>query len=200
MGDETDMDGGLRAPRPTDRRVAARPEQPVKRQPEPVVEKEVRPTYRTVSQPAQSEVSRWKRAIVPVIAVLVGILIGVGGWLGWSALSQAPSAVDSSKYQAVFFTNGQVYFGKLQTGAGDSMKLTDIYYLQTQTQDTEKDAKNPQQTTNDQGNVQLVKLGNEIHGPEDEMIIAKDQVLFYENLKSDGKVAQSIEQHKKNNK
>ena len=43
------------------------------------------------------------------------------------------------------------------------------------------------------------KLGQEIHGPEDEMIISKDHVLFYENLKSDGKVSQSIEQYKKAN-
>lgn len=45
--------------------------------------------------------------------------------------------------------------------------------------------------------MQLIKLGDEIHGPEDEMILSKDQVLFYENLKTDGKVAQSIEKYKK---
>ncbi len=194
------MDGGLRAPRPTDRRVAARPEQPVARQSEPVAKKEALPAYRASTPQVRPESGRWKRVLIPVAAAVAGIIIGAVAWILWSNIQQPGLVVDSSKYQAVFFTNGQVYFGKLQAGTSGYMKLTDIYYLQTQSQDAEKDAKNPQQTTTDQGNVQLVKLGNEIHGPEDEMLIAQDQVLFYENLKSDGKVAQSIEQHKNGNK
>lgn len=59
------------------------------------------------------------------------------------------------------------------------------------------DPKNPQKTTTDQRNVQLIKLGQEVHGPEDEMILSKDQVLFIENLKPDGKVAKTIAEHGK---
>ena len=40
--------------------------------------------------------------------------------------------------------------------------------------------------------VQLVKLGNELHGPEDAMYINRQSVLFWENLKNDGKVAKAI--------
>jgi hypothetical protein len=91
----------------------------------------------------------------------------------------------------VFFTNGQVYFGKLQSFNSGYLKLTNIFYLQSQS--SSDTSSNPQATAKDQsGNVQLIKLGDEIHGPEDEMIISKDQVLFYENLKAGGKVAQSI--------
>ena len=105
--------------------------------------------------------------------------------------------IDSSKYQAVFFTNGQVYFGKLKNQGSDYLHLSDVYYLQTNADAT---SENPQQSTStDQGNVQLIKLGDEIHGPEDEMIISKDQVLFYENLKTDGKVSQSIQEYKNSN-
>jgi hypothetical protein len=107
------------------------------------------------------------------------------------------TAIDTSKYQAVFFTNGQVYFGKLQSFNDQYLKLTDIFYLQAQSTDSTKDA-NPQSTSSDQNNVQLIKLGNEVHGPEDQMVISKDQVLFFENLKPDGKVAQSIEKYKAN--
>ena len=93
-----------------------------------------------------------------------------------------------------------MYFGKLEQAGGAYMKLTDIYYLQSQqsvgANASDKDSKNPQQTSTDQNNVQLIKLGDEIHGPEDAMVISKDQVLFYENLKSDGKVAQSIDKYK----
>jgi len=136
-----------------------------------------------------------KRLMWPIIAPIV-IVIAVLGWFAWSATQNSGTAIESSKYQAVFFTNGQVYFGKLHLVNHEYMQLTDIYYLQTQTSGT-TDSKNPQQTTNDQSNVQLIKLGDEVHGPEDKMIISKDQVLFYENLKTDGKVAQSIAKYKK---
>ena len=106
------------------------------------------------------------------------------------------TAIDASKYQAVFFTNGQVYFGKLHAFNSDYMKLTDVFYLQTK--EAASGSENPQQTAKNSSNdVQLVKLGNEIHGPADEMIISKDQMLFFENLKSDGKVTNSIGQYKK---
>ena len=111
--------------------------------------------------------------------------------------SSTAAAIDSSKYQAVFFTNGQVYFGKLHTLNNNYMKLTDIFYLQAKDPSTNADSKNPQETSTQQSpDVQLVKLGNEVHGPVDEMIISKDQMLFFENLKKDGKVAASIGQYK----
>ena len=62
------------------------------------------------------------------------------------------------------------------------------------------DANNPQKTADANSNVQLIKLGNEIHGPEDNMIIARDQVLFFENLKNDGKVSATIKDYVDKNK
>lgn len=193
------MDGGpFRVPRPTDRRAAHRPE-PAHRQPEAPqqVGEEPRPVPRMAAphHVAKKEKS-WKRFILPIIGVIIVIILGVGGWFAWSASQNTSTAIDSSKYQAVFFTNGQVYFGKLQPFNSEYMKLKDIYYLQSQQATEDKDSKNPQTTSNDQSNVQLIKLGDEVHGPEDEMVISKDQVLFYENLKTDGKVAQSIQQYK----
>lgn len=131
--------------------------------------------------------------------IVAGIVVlGVVGWFVWSGMNSGGTAIDSSKYQAVFFTNGQVYFGKLHAFNNGYMKLTDVYYLQSQ-QSTDG-SKNPQATSSDQNNnVQLIKLGDEIHGPEDEMVISKDQMLFYENLKPDGKVAQSIDKFKQSN-
>ncbi|HEX7484397.1 MAG TPA: hypothetical protein VF281_04590 [Candidatus Saccharimonadales bacterium] len=184
-------------PRPVDRRTVA-PE-PIQRQPE--APQPVHDAPKTVQQPAaphhvsRVKKSSKKRFTLPIIVILI-IVLGILGWFAWSKMHAAGPAIDSGKYQAVFFTNGQVYFGKLQSVGGDYMKLTDIYYLQTQT-GAAADSSNPQQTTTDQSNVQLIKLGEEIHGPEDQMVIVKDQVLFYENLKADGKVAKSIDQYKK---
>ena len=54
-------------------------------------------------------------------------------------------------------------------------------------------------STQQSPDVQLVKLGSEIHGPDDAMIINKDQLLFFENLKKDGKVTDSINKYKSEN-
>lgn len=133
------------------------------------------------------------------MVVLIVVAVGVAGWFAWSNVGGGRPAIDSSRYQAVFFSNGQVYFGKLQHAADGYMKLTDIFYLQSKQSTSSDESGNPQETSTDQNNVQLIKLGDEIHGPEDEMIISKDQILFYENLKPDGKVAQSIQKFKDSN-
>ncbi len=195
--DEGPLDGGpFRVSRPAERRVAGRPEPLHRRSEEPqTINEPPKPVHRatTPHHTVKTEKS-FKRFVMPATVIGVVVLI-IAGWFIWSNTRSSAIAIDSNKYQAVFFTNGQVYFGKLHVSNNDYMKLTDVYYLQTQTADT-TDSKNPQETSNDQNNVQLIKLGGEIHGPEDEMIISKDQVLFYENLKPDGKVAQSIEKNK----
>lgn len=198
------MDGGpYRSQRPVERRAASRPEpayRPEEPQPPaPVASEPPRPSAHRAAAPrsaAKEEKPFWKRFLWPVIIVIV---LGVAGWFAWSSMSSGATAIDSSKYQAVFFTNGQVYFGKLQSFNSGYLKLTDIYYLQSQQSSGDnKNSANPQSTSTDQNNVQLIKLGDEIHGPEDQMIISKDQVLFYENLKTDGKVTQSIKKFKDN--
>lgn len=137
---------------------------------------------------------KFKTTIVSLAAVVIIAGLVLGGLFMYRA--STGSTIDNSRYQAVFFTNGQVYFGKLQTLNGAYLKLTDIFYLQTK---VATDSANPQSTTNSTANdVELVKLGNEIHGPEDAMVINKDQVLFFENLKNDSKVSQSIAKYKAN--
>ena len=194
------MDGG-RTPQPADRRVVnrAEPSRPVE-EPQPVRETPRR-TYEpdtASSRASKGDTPRRRRIIIPVATIIAVILAAVIGWLVWSSTHNTGLSIDKSKYQAVFFTNGQVYFGKLQASGTDYLKMTDIYYLQTQAADGT--SSNPQQTSSDANNVQLIKLGDEIHGPEDAMVISKDQVLFYENLKTDGKVAKSIANYKTNTK
>ncbi len=106
-------------------------------------------------------------------------------------VSNNNSAVKSKQTQALFLTNGQVYFGHLSKVDNSYVKLTDIYYLQVQQQ-----VQPGQKTDSQQPQVSLAKLGNELHGPEDVMYVSREQVLFWENLKDDGKVAQAIKDHK----
>lgn len=103
-----------------------------------------------------------------------------------------------SGYKAVFLTNGQVYFGKMSKPNGQYVTLRDIYYLQVNQPLQSGDEAAKAAAAQQQPELSLVKLGNELHGPVDEMQINRDQILFYEDLKTDGKVAEAIEAYKKN--
>lgn len=133
-------------------------------------------------------------ALVVVVLIVVAVLFRDKLFAGKAGGAMAPK---SGEYQAVFLTNGQVYFGKLAEDGDRYIKLTDIYYLQV----NQPQIQGSQQTTQQaqqQPQLQLVKLGNELHGPVDEMHINRDQVLFFEDMKADGKVAQAIKEYKAN--
>jgi len=136
--------------------------------------------------------------ILIIIIVLAGgyYLVTKKGVLNTGSSTTTKTKTDDSKYQAVFLTNGQVYFGKLKDDDGNYVKLTDIYYLQSKDQAVQpKDAKSA-----DQSNLTLIKLGKELHAPADEMNISRQQVLFWENINDDGKVMQAIKEYKSSNK
>lgn len=132
--------------------------------------------------------------IVVVVLVVVGILFR--DKLSGSGMKASKSAV--SGYQAVFLTNGQVYFGKLSNSGDDYTTLKDIYYLQVVQPPLQGQQQPGQPQTQAQPQISLVKLGNELHGPVDEMKITKAQILFYENMKDDSQVVTAIKNYKAN--
>ena len=140
----------------------------------------------------------WK-ALVSIIIVLVIAILAVGAVMRWggSLLGGDPIAnVSTADWQAVFLSNGQVYFGKVTAVGRKTLTLTDIYYLQVVT----KPLQQTQQSTaaaNDQSQQELtlIKLGNEIHGPSDRMVINRDVIILTEKLKKDSRVVQAINKY-----
>ncbi len=138
-----------------------------------------------------------QKAIRFIVGLLVVLAVLYGGYRyvagGLSGL--LPSSNDTAKegYSAVFLANDQVYFGKLST-RGKTLILEDVYYIrldQTQPQIDETSDSGTQQPQ-----LTLVKLGDQIHGPVDEMRINADQVLFVERIKDDSTVVKGILQDK----
>jgi len=126
-----------------------------------------------------------RKVIIGIIIAIVAVLVIAGGVKrGWFT-----GAAGASPYSAVFLDNNQVYFGKLSVGAGAFVTLRDIFYLQV----------NPsaQQPINTSRDISLVKLGNELHGPTDEMSINRSHILITEPLRQDSQVVQAIERYKK---
>lgn len=115
--------------------------------------------------------------------ILVVVLLWVTGMFARFGLGGS----NQTEYQAIFLSNGQVYFGKVRSETAPVITVTDIYYLQVQRQIQPKEGEEAAQP-----DVKLVKLGNEIHGPLDQMRINRDAMLFVEDLKEDGKVVEAI--------
>jgi hypothetical protein len=138
----------------------------------------------------------FKKFICIAATIVILAAATTGGYLFYK--SSVTSYIETDKYQAVFLTNGQVYFGKLTKLSGEYFKLSKIFYLQTQTTSTTSTVQAVAEASAD--NVQLIKLGSEIHGPEDEMVISKSQILFFENTKKSGQVTAAIDKYYSQNK
>ena len=114
-------------------------------------------------------------AVLSTVVVVVSILYLLG-ILKYDSYNEK-DFIDSDTYQAVFLTNDQIYFGHLSNINSDYLILYDVYYVRV--------------GENDVG--QIIKLGMfEPHGPRDKMIINQEHILFWENLKFDSKVVETI--------
>lgn len=138
--------------------------------------------------------SNW--AAKTIVTLLIIIAIVLGGWFAWSAYSKSTNyGIDNSKYQAIFLTNGQIYFGKLHAFNDESFRLTTGYVAQAKTETTSGDSDDADTETS--GGIVLIRLANETYGPENELFISKQQILHYENLKADSQYAKLIDQNEK---
>jgi len=188
------------ASQPADRRVINRAGAASSRpteEPQPVREEAPQSASRSSrrTEHDSSDKKSNKGLLWTIVIILVVVVIAAVGWFVWSGSKNSATGIDNSKYQAVFMSNGQIYFGKLSDFNDASFKITNIYYPQAQTTDETDTKKTDVQSS--QSNIQLFRVTDGVHGPEDQMIITKSQILYYENLKSDSKVTQLIEQNQK---
>ncbi len=144
-----------------------------------------------------------KKPWLGIFLFVLFIVGGAGGWYWWkmqptgadvlTGLQEETDtgqvAVPTGTYQAVFLDNGQTYFGAIEERAPKSgyIRLTNVYYLDFR--------QNPQDTTLPANELKLVKLGGEVHGPDNYMDINENHILFTEDLRTDSKVAQAIQDY-----
>jgi hypothetical protein len=150
--------------------------------------------------PAKGSKMPWVVLVIVIVVIAVLAVLFRGQlFKGSGSTMVAGTTATSSGYQAVFLTNGQVYFGKMTNSNGDYPMLTDIYYLQVvQQPPLQGTPQAGQAAAAPQQQISLVKLGNELHGPVDEMHISKGQILFYEDMKTDSQVVKAIQAYKAN--
>ncbi|HZU12888.1 MAG TPA: hypothetical protein VFB58_08620 [Chloroflexota bacterium] len=112
----------------------------------------------------------WTAAIIGLIVLALVLAVIVRGVI--AAASGVPG-INASEYQAVFLTNGQVYFGHLTEPNTGYYELTHVYYL-----------------TSSKTGSKLNKLVNDVDGPEDQVVINRSEVIYIENLRPNGKASQ----------
>ncbi len=126
------------------------------------------------------------KTIVWIIAIIV-----VGVVVSWLFFNNGGENEEMSKnWYAVKLVNGDVFYGKVLDTESDPVLLTNVYYNYEQ----DKDGKN---TSEETGNLRLVKRGQETHGPAGEMSIVRVQVLYMEPLKTDSNVLKAILDYEK---
>ena len=93
--------------------------------------------------------------------------------------------IGHAKYQAVFLTNGQTYFGRYLDRLGPYTKIEDAFYIQQQ----------PAQQEGQTGELKLVRRGTELHQPDAVMLVPKSSILFVEDLRPESQVAQFMDKN-----
>lgn len=93
-------------------------------------------------------------------------------------------SLGAARYQAVFLSNGQTYFGRYSDRIGPYVRIEDAYYIQTtRNEDPDKppDSK-------------ILRRGAELHQPFARILVPKSAILFIEDLQPSSSIAQFIDQ------
>ena len=120
--------------------------------------------------------------IVASIVAMAVVAVVVSGLLHNKLMQQ----IDKNSYQVVYLTNGQAYFGKLQNTGGEYLVMKDPYTAQS--------VAAKQGETQTGATTTLLKVSQQVYGPQDSIAIKGDQVSFWQNLRSDSKVTAAIKQ------
>lgn len=136
----------------------------------------------SASAPVITPRTRSRRLSKKILLIGAVALVVLAAYLMWS---YASTQIMGDRYQAVFLSNGQVYFGKLHDYYTGRPYMTDVYYFQANSQSGNS-------SQGSAGNQLLVKLGQEIHAPENKLILNTNSIMFVENLTDNGKVVEAI--------
>lgn len=133
--------------------------------------------------------------VIKVISiVLVAVIFASMWWVFYKNYGDGRDRMDyySSEYQAVFLSNSQVYFGKIVDRNSENIYLEEVYYLKV---DSEKSLEEIEQ----EADMSILRIVNDIHGPEDSVELNKDNVLYVENLREDSEIVNAIQEYKGGN-
>ena len=131
-------------------------------------------------------------AIATVIFVGLVLAVRQPGWLsgGKKLLSgeikpfgQSGSAKDSEGFWAVYLDSGQIFYGKKDKQNKNYVTMTNVFYYQPGVRSAKAE------------NIRIIKVGTEIHQPQDYIYINKQHIERQEQLSDDSKDVEAIKQY-----
>lgn len=126
----------------------------------------------------ESGISRKKWPLIVGGGILLAaILLGLALFLTMST-----TAIQRDTYQLVKLSNGETYIGKLANTNGDFLTLNDAYHHTTEAGEAE----------GENSNITITKLSATVAKPEDTIHIAKEQIMYWENLQEGSKILDAI--------
>lgn len=132
----------------------------------------------------------------PIIASVVTALVVTGLFLGYlvakkqvklpAQLEKLVTRRAGERYFGVFLDNNQAYFGTIANKTSQYVILRDVYYLRAVPQgEAQQDAK-----------LDLVKRGQELHGPQGETLINREKILLIEEVGEKSQLMEAIKKSK----
>lgn len=110
-----------------------------------------------------------RRSIAGPVALFIAVcLAALAAWFAAERFASPFASVRKDAYQAVFLSNGQVFFGHVAEAGRSKVLLRDVHYIQGRI--------NPE--TKQQSNI-LVRRGREWHAPS-EMVVNPRHILWME--------------------
>ncbi len=138
-------------------------------------------------------ISKWlKIGYTALLFSATGLIVAVIIYLALGGNANEAKYVKDNQYQALQLANGQAYYGHITNLSGKFVRIQDVFYL-SENQTLQGD----EQTGS--SSLQLIKLGCERHSPDDEIIISRDQLSYWENLDNNGELVKKIDEFKTKN-
>lgn len=149
---------------------------------------------------------QWSATMVNVtyaVVVLSIVLVAAQFWL-YGVRYQRVFAEDT--WYAVMLSNGQTYFGVLQQYGPDTVVLFNVYYLQatgditapaesTTEGEVAEGSEAEEAEIETESGLKLFKLTDDLHKPNDYLILNRNHILFWQHLSNDSPIAQAIEKN-----
>ncbi len=131
------------------------------------------------------------RAVKVVLIILVFMVIvafiGISLWQDGTFRNISQSIRFKSSYQAIFLSNGQLYFGKITEITNEYIMMDSPHFLQLAQEPGE------QVEPEVQPEMKLISIKDEFHKPKDFVMIEKSSVIFIEELRDVSQIADAIE-------
>ena len=128
-----------------------------------------------------------KLVIIILIFVLVVAFMGISLWQDGTFRNISQTLNFKNTYQAVFLSNGQLYFGQISEMTNEYIKMEKPHFLQLAQDQAELE------DSGVQPEMQLISIKDEFHKPKDFVLIEKSSVIFIEELREASQIADAIE-------